>query len=60
VAEHGVDYWYPNNKAAVGIASLGTGIADYIVNPVITGSRTPQQALQDAQSKLAPLFQKQK
>ena len=59
VVQHGVDYMYPNNEAAVGIASLGTGIADYIVNPVLTGSRTPQQALQDGQSKLAPLFQKQ-
>jgi multiple sugar transport system substrate-binding protein len=60
VVEHGVDYWYPNNKAAVGIGSLGTSIADIIVNPVITGSRTPQQALKDAQTKLAPLFRKQK
>lgn len=59
VVQHGVDYMYPNNEAAVGISSLGTGIADYIVNPVLTGSRTPQQALQDGQSKLAPLFQKQ-
>jgi hypothetical protein len=25
----------------------------------LTGARTPQQALQDAQSKLSPLFQKQ-
>jgi ABC-type glycerol-3-phosphate transport system substrate-binding protein len=58
VVEHGVDYWYPNNKAAVGIGTLGTSIADIIVNPVITGSRTPQQALKDAQTKLAPLFQK--
>lgn len=59
VVQHGIDYWYPNNEAAVGIATMGTGIADDIVNPVLTGSRTPQQALQDAQTKLAPLFQKQ-
>ncbi len=59
VVQHGIDYWYPNNEAAVGIATLGTGIADTIVNPVLTGSRTPQQALQDAQTKLGPLFQKQ-
>ena len=60
VVKYGIDYWYPNNEAAVGIASLGTSIADIIVNPVITGSRTPQQALKDAQSKLTALFQKQK
>jgi multiple sugar transport system substrate-binding protein len=59
VVQHGIDYWYPNNQAAVGIATIGTGIADNIVNPVLTGARTPQQALQDAQSKLSPLFQKQ-
>jgi ABC-type glycerol-3-phosphate transport system substrate-binding protein len=59
VVQHGIDYWYPNNEAAVGIATIGTGIADDIVNPVLTGARTPQQALQDAQSKLSPLFQKQ-
>ncbi len=59
VVQHGIDYWYPNNEAAVGIATIGTGIADTIVNPVLVGARTPQQALQDAQTKLAPLFQKQ-
>ncbi len=59
VVQHGIDYWYPNNEAAVGIATIGTGIADNIVNPVLVGARTPQQALQDAQNKLAPLFQKQ-
>jgi len=59
VVQHGIDYWYPNNEAAVGIATIGTGIADNIVNPVLVGARTPQQALQDAQTKLAPLFQKQ-
>ena len=60
MVQHGIDYWYPNNEAAVGIATLGTGIADYIVNPVLTGSRSPQDALKDAQTKLGPLFQKQK
>jgi multiple sugar transport system substrate-binding protein len=60
VVQHGIDYWYPNNEAAVGIATLGTGIADYIVNPVLTGSRSPQDALRDAQTKLGQLFQKQK
>lgn len=59
VIQHGVDYWYPNNKAAVGIATLGTGIADTIVNPVITGSRLPQDALKDAQKKLAQGFKRQ-
>jgi multiple sugar transport system substrate-binding protein len=57
--EKGVDYWYPNNAAAVGIGSMGTSIADIIVNPVITGKRSPEDALKDAQKQLAPLFQKQ-
>lgn len=56
--EHGVDYWYPNTAAAVGIASIGTAISDLIVNPVITGNREPQDALDDAQSNLAMLFQR--
>jgi ABC-type glycerol-3-phosphate transport system substrate-binding protein len=54
--KRGVDYWYPYNKGAIGVAGLGTGIADYIVNPVLTGARTPQDALKDAQTKLSPLF----
>jgi ABC-type glycerol-3-phosphate transport system substrate-binding protein len=57
--ESGVDYWYPNTAAAIGIASLGTSIADIIVNPVITDARSPQDALADAQSSLAELFQQQ-
>lgn len=56
--EYGVDYWYPNTEAAVGISSMGTSIADLIVNPVISGQRTPKEALADAQSSLAPLFQR--
>jgi ABC-type glycerol-3-phosphate transport system substrate-binding protein len=59
VVNQGVDYWYPNNAGAVGIGSLGTGIADIIVNPVISGKREPQQALNDAQERLSPLFKKQ-
>jgi ABC-type glycerol-3-phosphate transport system substrate-binding protein len=59
VVNQGVDYWYPNNAGAVGIGSLGTGIADIIVNPVISGKRDPQQALEDAQQRLSPLFKKQ-
>ncbi|WP_270888801.1 ABC transporter substrate-binding protein [Pedococcus sp. 5OH_020] len=55
--ETGVDYWYPSNKGGVGIASLGTGMADTAINPVITGQRTPEDALKDADKKLAPLFQ---
>jgi multiple sugar transport system substrate-binding protein len=58
VVNQGVDYWYPNNAGAVGIGSLGTGIADIIVNPVISGKRDPQQALEDAQQRLSPLFKK--
>lgn len=58
VVEHGIDYWYPNNKAAVGIGSMGTSIADIIVNPVISGKRQPQEALEDAQKRLEPLFQR--
>ena len=59
VVNTGVDYWYPNNAGAVGIGSLGTGIADIIVNPVISGKRSPQDALNDAQKRLSPLFKKQ-
>jgi multiple sugar transport system substrate-binding protein len=59
VVESGVDYWYPNNAGAVGIASMGTGIADMIVNPVITGARDPEDALAEAQERLGPLFQTQ-
>jgi multiple sugar transport system substrate-binding protein len=59
VVEHGVDYWYPNNAGAVGIASMGTGIADIIVNPVLTGQVKPEDALADAQKKLGPVFAKQ-
>jgi multiple sugar transport system substrate-binding protein len=55
----GVDYWYPSNKGGVGIASLGTGMADMAINPVISGQRSPEEALKDADSKLAPLFQVQ-
>lgn len=54
--ENGVDYWYPNNAAAVGIGSMGTSLTDIIVNPVITGNRSPEDALKDAQSQLEPLF----
>lgn len=56
--EYGVDYWYPNTAAAVGIASMGTSMADIIINPVITGNREPKAALEDAQASLAPLFQR--
>jgi len=59
VVENGVDYWYPNNAGAVGIASMGTGISDMIVNPVITGARSPEDALADAQDRLGPVFQTQ-
>jgi multiple sugar transport system substrate-binding protein len=59
VVENGVDYWYPNNKAAVGIGSMGTGIADIIVNPVISGQRQPQDVLKDAQTQLGQIFVKQ-
>ena len=56
--ENGVDYWYPNNAAAVGIGSVGTSIADIIVNPVVAGKREPADALADAQKQLEPLFQR--
>jgi multiple sugar transport system substrate-binding protein len=59
VVDHGVDYWYPNNAGAVGIGSVGTGIADIIVNPVLSGQVEPEDALADAQEKLGPLFAKQ-
>ncbi|HEU5101530.1 MAG TPA: sugar ABC transporter substrate-binding protein [Roseiflexaceae bacterium] len=59
VVETGVDYWYPNNKAAVGIGSMGTGIADIIVNPVISGQRQPAEVLKDAQEQIGQVFVKQ-
>ncbi len=55
--EYGVDYWYPHNSAAVAIASLGTTLADIVINPVITGNREPADALADAQSSVEQLFQ---
>ena len=59
VEQFAVDYWYPNNTAAVGIGSIGTGITDIIVNPVLAGAREPQDALTDAQEQLGPIFQTQ-
>lgn len=59
VQQYSVDYWFPNNEAAVGIGSMGTGIADIIVNPVLVGARSPEDALQDAQEQLGPLFERQ-
>jgi ABC-type glycerol-3-phosphate transport system substrate-binding protein len=56
VNDYSVDYWYPNNAAAIGIGSMGTGIADFIVNPVLAGARTPEEALADGQARLSPLF----
>lgn len=56
--EKGVDYWYPNNTAAVGIASMGTAITDTVVNPVITGNVAPEDALAEAQDQLEPLFRR--
>lgn len=58
VNEFSVDYWFPNNAAAIGIGAMGTGIADFIVNPVLAGARTPEEALADGQAKLGPLFRK--
>jgi multiple sugar transport system substrate-binding protein len=57
--EFGVDYWYPHNTGAVGIASMGTTITDLVINPVITGNREPADALADAQASVEPLFQTQ-
>ena len=45
--------------AAVGIGAMGTSIADVVVNPVLAGARSPEDALKDAQQKMAPLFQRQ-
>ncbi|MCE7982783.1 MAG: sugar ABC transporter substrate-binding protein [Caldilinea sp. CFX5] len=58
VNDFSVDYWFPNNAAAIGIGSMGTGIADFIVNPVLVGARTPEEALADGQEKLGQLFKK--
>lgn len=54
----GVDYWYPNNAAAVGIGAMGTTLSDTVVNPVIAGKRSPEDALKDAQKQLEPLFRR--
>jgi multiple sugar transport system substrate-binding protein len=56
VVESGVDYWYPHNTGAVGIASMGTGITDTIVNPVLSGKTSPEDALADAQERLGQVF----
>jgi hypothetical protein len=37
---------------------MGTGIADFIVNPVLANARTPEDALADGQAKLSPLFRR--
>ncbi len=58
VNDYSVDYWYPYNSAALGISTMGTGIADFIVNPVLAGAREPADALADGQAKLGPLFKK--
>jgi ABC-type glycerol-3-phosphate transport system substrate-binding protein len=55
--EYGVDYWYPNNTAAVAIASMGTTLVDIVINPVISGARQPKEALEEAQASVEPLFQ---
>jgi ABC-type glycerol-3-phosphate transport system substrate-binding protein len=52
VLKYGVDYPYPDNKAALGIGSIGTTLADVVINPVLTGTKSPQQALKDEQKKL--------
>ncbi|HYF93280.1 MAG TPA: sugar ABC transporter substrate-binding protein [Symbiobacteriaceae bacterium] len=57
VNEYAVDYWYPNNKAATGIAAVGTGITDFIVNPALVGTMTPEQALKNGADKLEKNFQ---
>jgi multiple sugar transport system substrate-binding protein len=56
VVESGVDYWYPYNTGAVGISSMGTGITDTIINPVLTGATSPEDALADAQERLGQIF----
>lgn len=58
VEKYAVDYWYPNNKAAVGIGSMGTSISDIIVNPVLAGARQPEDALKDAQTQIGQIFEK--
>jgi multiple sugar transport system substrate-binding protein len=58
VEQYAVDYWYPNNAAAVGIASMGLGLTDIVINPVLAGARSPEDALQDAQTQLSPLFER--
>jgi hypothetical protein len=38
---------------------MGTSLSDIVVNPVLAGARSPEDALKDAQQKMAPLFQRQ-
>jgi ABC-type glycerol-3-phosphate transport system substrate-binding protein len=56
VNDYSVDYWFPNNTAAIGIGSMGTSIADVIVNPVLTGALTPQEALAEGQEQIGKFF----
>jgi multiple sugar transport system substrate-binding protein len=51
-----VDYWWPNNKGATGIAAVGTGIADFIVNPALAGTVSAEQALKNGADKLEKNF----
>jgi multiple sugar transport system substrate-binding protein len=59
VEQYSVDYWYPNNKAAVGIGTIGTDLSDLVVNPVLVGARSPEDALRDAQEQIGPRFEAQ-
>lgn len=56
VAETSVDYYWPNNKSANGIAALGTGLSDFIVNPAVAKTMTPEDALKNGAAKLEKNF----
>jgi hypothetical protein len=56
ILEHSVDYYYPTNVGATGLGAWGTGLADFVINPVLVGTKTPEQALKDGQARMAPMF----
>ncbi|NLM55460.1 MAG: sugar ABC transporter substrate-binding protein [Firmicutes bacterium] len=59
VAEYSVDYYYPTNIGAAGLSAWGTGLADFVINPMLAGTVTPEQALANGQRRLEGLFRRQ-
>jgi len=42
ILEHSVDYYYPTNVGATGLGAWGTGLADFVINPVLRRPPKPQ------------------